>query len=92
MKSTLWVGEIIFDDEIQLRWMKSVSTADGRILFHLRCNRRFHLRQQISSLPRQGFHFLREFEFILQTNKNIFFVAQCEIRLRRVKFASTASG
>ena len=27
----LRVGEIVFDDEIQLRWMKSASTADGWI-------------------------------------------------------------
>jgi len=25
------VGEIVFDDEIQLRWVKSASTADGWI-------------------------------------------------------------
>ncbi len=27
----LRVGEIVFDDEIQLRWVKSASTADGWI-------------------------------------------------------------
>ena len=27
----LRVGEIFFDDEIQLRWVKSASTADGWI-------------------------------------------------------------
>jgi len=27
----LRIGEIVFDDEIQLHWMKSASTADGWI-------------------------------------------------------------
>ena len=37
--------------------MKSVSTTEGWILFHLRQRRRFHQRWLISSLRQQGFHF-----------------------------------
>jgi len=36
------MGEIVFDDEIQLRWMKFASTADGWISFFARA--RLHLQ------------------------------------------------
>ena len=65
----LRAGEIVFDNEIQLCWMKSASTADGWISFHLRHCRRFLQRQLSSSLLQQGCFDMRMEEVTPERNR-----------------------